>query len=736
MPGVSRRRPPIPFTEVARLPPPGMALPEQVAFGYEDRAVTYLYSPEGTLERRLFIMRIAGEPGAREALPAEEVEVPAAARSATFSLAEELRRERLRETGLGVSSATWADKADVLLVPLADGLHVSRGLAAGTGPDWQLVARRDEGEALGPRLSPDGSMVAFSRGGELFVADTDRLAAARQLTGTAQPGLRNGVAEFVAEEEMDRSAGIWWSPDSRLIAYAEVDERHVPLLRIAHLASNEPGPAVEEVHRYPFAGRPNAVVRLGVVAAGGGETVWLCSVGPDDYLARVRWLDGESLVTELIDRAQVSLRVLRQRADGGEAVLLHTETTRPYVRLHDDFRHLSDGSFLWSSEHTGYRHLELRSPNGELKHVLTSGDWQVDRLEGVDEESGLAWFTATKDGPTERHLYEVRLSGGKVRRVSGERGTHLPVVGEGSGLYVDTFSSLSSPPVVTLRLLSDDRPIASLHDRRDHRIDELGLEPPRLVRLAAEDGTDLFGLVYEPEVREEGGGPAPTVVSVYGGPQAQLVVDAWAPTVAMRLQALRRLGCAVVVTDNRGSARRGLAFESTLWRKLGDIEVADQLTGLRAAVAAGLADPSRVAVQGWSYGGYMALRCLARGGGTFRAAVAGAPVTAWDGYDTFYTERYMGTPEEAADAYQKASVLETAADLTGDLLIVHGLVDENVHFRHSARLIQCLIESRRPHDLLLFPEERHLPRKPEDRAFMEERVISWLGARLGFAAYR
>jgi dipeptidyl-peptidase-4 len=263
--------------------------------------------------------------------------------------------------------------------------------------------------------------------------------------------------------------------------------------------------------------------------------------------------------------------------------------------------------------------------------------------------------------------------------------------------------------------------LGTLYDERDPRLDQLRLDPPELITLQNRHGITLYGAIFRPPERS-GTGPYPTLVYVYGGPHAQLVVDAWSLTVTMRVQYLCSLGFLIFVLDNRGSARRGLAFEAVIKHDMGHAEVEDQVDGVRWLVAQGLADPQRVGVFGWSYGGYMALMCLARAPEIFKVAVAGAPATHWDGYDTHYTERYMGTPQSNPQGYQVSSVVNHVADLQGRLLLVHGLIDENVHFRHTARLINALIAARKPYDLLLFPDERHMPRKLADRVFMEEQV--------------
>jgi dipeptidyl-peptidase-4 len=345
----------------------------------------------------------------------------------------------------------------------------------------------------------------------------------------------------------------------------------------------------------------------------------------------------------------------------------------------------------------------------------------VDAISGVDEARGLVYFTATRDGPLESHLYAVRLEGGEPRRITHKPGMHTVVIDHGFRRFIDVHQALDTPPTVTLRSLADGAALCTIYDRVDPRVDELALQPPELVTLQSRDGATLYGAIYRPPTRF-GAGPYPTIVRVYGGTSDQLVTNSWGPTVVMRAQYLCSLGFLVFVLDNRGSERRGLAFEGVIKHDMGNIEVEDQVDGVRWLVDQGLADPQRVGIYGWSYGGYMAAMCLARAPDTFKVAVAGAPVTHWDGYDTHYTERYMGTPQSNPKGYTESSVLHHVEKIRGKLLLIHGLIDENVHFRHTARLINALISARKPYDLLLFPDERHSPRKVADRIFMEERI--------------
>jgi dipeptidyl-peptidase-4 len=519
---------------------------------------------------------------------------------------------------------------------------------------------------------------------------------------------------------MGRAHGFWWSPDSRTLAFAEADETHIPIYRIVHQGERTVGAETQEEHHYPFAGMPNAKVRLGVVSIDGGEPVWM-DLGDAEYLARVNWLPDGTLTAQLQNRAQTILDLVRfDTATGARATILR-ETNDLCVHLHNMLTPLKDGGFLWASERTGFRHLYRYDRDGNLRNAVTQGEWLVDDIAGVNEGRGEVYFTGTVDTPLERNLYAVSLDGGEPRRITAARGTHTVVADQAAERFVDTYHAADAPPTVTLRSLADGALIATIHDVTDPRNAALGLQPPEFVTLTGLTGETLYGAIYRPPARF-GTSPYPTIVSVYGGPTAQRVQNGWGMTADLRAQYLARQGFLVFVLDNRGSARRGMAFESALKWRFGHAEVEGQVDGVRWLVAQGLTDSARVGIYGWSYGGFMSLMCLARGADTFKVAVAGAPVTAWEGYDTHYTERYLGTPQENPEGYAASGVLPYVGQITGNLLVIHGLIDENVHFRHTAWLLNALTAARVPYDLRVFPDERHMPRKQEDRVFMEEQI--------------
>jgi dipeptidyl-peptidase-4 len=349
----------------------------------------------------------------------------------------------------------------------------------------------------------------------------------------------------------------------------------------------------------------------------------------------------------------------------------------------------------------------------------------VDAVVHVDERRGLVFYTSGRQDPRERHLYSLSLRGERPQTLHSERGFHGGVFAADGSHYAHWWESVAQPSRIEV-LATEGGVRSALYEAEVPAEVRADLPAPRFVELSADDGTRLFGAIYQPPAGE---GPWPTVVSVYGGPHAQMVTNTWGMTIDLRAQYLASLGFLVFKLDNRGAARRGLAFEAAVYRRAGTVEVADQVAGVNWLIERGLTDPARVGIYGWSYGGFLSAMCLLKAPATFKAAAAGAPVAHWDGYDTHYTERYMSTPAENPDGYRNGALTTHASELQGKLLIIHGLVDENVHFRHSARFIAALEHAGKELDLLLLPEERHsvrpTPQNLPVRRMIEERVVAF-----------
>ncbi len=716
---------PLSLEDAAAYPLPGMLAPQAIAFTPDDAGLTYLRSPDRSLSRQLYHLDLAT--GQERPL----VTPPGGGDTEdTLTLEEKLRRERQRVREIGVTSYAWAREGQRLLVPLGGDLHVQDGIDAPLRP---IVTSADGKPPIDAQLSRDGSKVAYVQDDELHVVDAAGGTPSQRTRGARGTGKTHGLAEYIAQEEMGRSHGFWFSHDGKQLAFTEVDETHIPKFRIMHAGKDSVGADAQEEHAYPFAGAANAKVRLGVVATAGSDRVTWMDLGddPEQYLARVQWMPDGSLTAQVENRAQTRLSLLHLDPKTGRSTVILSESSDVWVNLHDMLRPIDDGPFanhfVWASERTGFRHLYLYDGKGQQVRELTAGPWQVDAIAEIDGERGIVYLLANRDHAGEQQLYAVPLAGGEPRRITPEPGYHSVIIDHALRRFVDVHSSVAAPPRLTLRSLDDGAILKELPVESDPRLAELELRPPVLRTFENRHGDTLHAAIYLPDTANR---PYPTMVEIYGGPHAQRVVNTWGTTVDMRAQALRSRGYLVVRIDNRGSARRGLAFEGAIRHDLGRIELEDQQDGVAALAAEGLVDPHRVGIYGWSYGGYLAAMAVTRFPETFKLAVAGAPVTHWDGYDTHYTERYMGTPAENPTGYRESSVMHHVDKLSGKLMLVHGMIDENVHFRHTARLINALIKARKPYELLLFPDERHMPRRLEDRVHMEQQILDFIAKNL------
>jgi dipeptidyl-peptidase-4 len=706
--------------DLGRLPLPGTDVPAAIAFTPDGDALTYLHSGAGSLVRSLWWHDL--RTGERRVIASP---LPGTEREETLGDEERLRRERTRTSELGVTEFAWAAHAGVPTLVVRIGGKV----LAGVGGDGAELRALDGVDGVSCAVvAPDGRHVAFVREGDLWAASLDGVPP-RRLTADAEPGVFNGLAEFIAAEELDRHEGLWWSLDGQRLAYAHVDERGVPPFAIAHLAAHAPR---HDEHRYPFAGGPNAHVTLRVVAIGGGQPTEVeLGAAEDDYLARVVAESSGGWLVAVLPRDQRSLRWVRVSA-AGDAHELWTETAQPWINLDDNTRALSDGSILRTTERSGFRHLELRDADSTQRGALTGGAWMVTDVVHVDERRREVLFIGTADGAVQRHLYAAPLDAThpvlEPRRLTEEPGWHEVVLSRDGERWADTWSTLERSPSVVVRDRRGGEPIM-IHEAI-LTTTSLGWQPPELLSLVADDGTTpLHAALYRPSA--PAASPPPCVVWVYGGPHQQYVKLAWEMTVYPLRAYLAQCGVAVLVVDNRGSANRGLAFEAPIAGRFGSVEVADQAAAVQQLAAAGELDPSRVGITGGSYGGFMTLMAAIQRPDLFRAGVAISPVTAWQDYDTGYTERYLGRPQDEPAAYARSSVLPRAGELAGTLLLIHGAPDENVHLRHSVRLVAALQALDRDMELVILPEDRHRARSADGLRTRDRRTVQHLLGALG-----
>ena len=624
---------------------------------------------------------------------------------------EKARRERQRIAGLsGIVDYQWAPDAQRLLFPLGGELYLYDLAAQGSEAVRQLT--NGGGFATDPRLSPRGGFVSFIRERNLWVID---LADGReiQLTSDGSDVIGNGVAEFVADEEMARHTGYWWAPDDSAIAFARIDESPVSIHR-----RYEVYPDRTEVieQRYPFAGDPNVLVQLGVIAPRQGAQPQWIDLGEDTdiYLARVDWRDPQRLAFQRQSRDQQTLELIEVELENGAQRTLITETADTWVPLHNSLRFLKDGRILWSSERSGFQHLYVADEDGTNLVPLTSGDWPVAGLLAVDEEAGLVYFAGSPGAPLEMHVNAVPLAGGDIVRLSQQPGTHAASFARNASVYVDSWSSVESLPQVELRR-NDGSLIASLveNDPADpdhpyaafidaHLPTEFG------TMTAADERTPLHYSLIKP-ADFDASRQYPVVVHVYGGPVGRTVTNAWASRGdALFNQYLAQRGYVVFSIDNRGTPGRGAEFAGALYRSQGTVEVEDQVRGVEWLRGQPWVDPARIGVHGWSNGGYMTLMLLAKAPDHYACGISGAPVADWALYDTHYTERYMHTPQDNPEGYREASVFTHADNIrSGSLLLIHGMADDNVLFSNATQLMSQLQQAGTAFELMTYPGAKH-----------------------------
>lgn len=618
---------------------------------------------------------------------------------AELSEEEKMQRERARIGGTrGIVAYDWAPDGKSLLVPLDGDLF----LATRDGKVRRLTETK-AGE-LNATISPKGGFVSFVRDQNLFALDL-KSGAERALTHDGGGTLSWGVSEFVAQEEMDRTKGSWWSPDDARIAVARVDESGVMVVSRAAIGAE--GTKVYD-QRYPRAGTPNARVDLYVMRADGSEQVKVdLGSDPDYYLARVDWLpDGSALIVQRENRAQTGLDLLRVDPVTGKATPLHAETSKTWINLSSDLRALKDGSLVWTSERSGYSHI-YRWSNGQWTQ-LTSGDWAVKEVTGVDQAKGRIYFLGNRETPVEQHLYAVDIAKpGQVTRLTEAGWWNSAVMDGAATRAIITRSNPSQPEQVYL---------ADATGKRLAWIEENALKgahpyapfvarhvAPKFGTLKAADGSTLHYKLLTPKI--EPGRRYPVLVQVYGGPGGgRQVTAAWGGGLH---QYLVDKGWIVFSVDGRGTPDRGKAFEDQIHKAMGSVEVQDQLTGVEWLKSQDFVDPAKIAVYGWSYGGYMTLKLLEAAPGTYAAGISGAPVTQWALYDTHYTERYMGNPKVDAAAYAKSDALGEATKIADPLLLIHGMADDNVVFENSTALMAKLQQAGKPFETMVYPGQTH-----------------------------
>lgn len=572
-----------------------------------------------------------------------------------------------------------------------------------------------------PSFSPDGNRVAFVRGNDLYAIELDGRRETR-LTRDGGELVFNGKLDWVYEEELaDRVArGYEWSPDGRSIAYVRLDDASIAPSPIVDFLAV---PARTDWQRYPKAGSPNPIASFHVVGVDGAERAAVTAENGSYVVPEFSWTpDSTAVCYRILNRAQnrQEVRLLPIAPAGAPSRTLFVEEDRYWLNVVDPPRFLRDGRYLWKSERTGFSHLYVGRVSGGEPQPITHGDWIVDKVAGVDESRGVVYFTATEENVRRRPIYRVGLDGRGFAKVTATpRGQHSAELSPDGKFLLDTWSSVGDPPV--LSLLDPAGRTLRVVDRPAGRLAEFELGTSEEAHATADDGARLEAHLLKPADFD----PAkkyPVIVYVYGGPHSQVVRDAWGATTLLD-HLLASRGFLVWSLDNRGSFGRGHAWETALFHDMGRQELADQLAGVRYLKSLPFVDASRIGIWGWSYGGYMTLFSMTRAPGVWRCGIAGAPVAHWKFYDTIYTERYMGTPQENPAGYESSAPLSKAGDLAAPLLLIHGGSDDNVHFQNTVAFIDALVRAGKPYELQVQPRQKHGFRGGESLNFRNRAIV-------------
>ena len=629
-----------------------------------------------------------------------------------------IKDERQKEAAqrYSVASYNWSPDSKHLLFDSMGQLWIH---SLDTGTAVQVTSSSDASDD--PKFSPDGQRLSYVRKHDLYVRDIKR-GQEEALTRDGGENLLNGEVDWVYREELASRSNYFWSPDGKSIAFLQMNEKDVPTYPIVDWIPTHP---TVDMEKYPKAGDPNPLVRIGVVGSNGGKVKWISAGGgkggdlplgndPNVLIPRFGWVRDGILWAVALNRLQTRADVYFIDVQSGKSQRVLTESSDVWINS-SDVELLSSGDrFLWTSWRDGHNHVYLyqfdkQNPlAGEAKQVaqLTHGDWEVEGIDGVDAAAGVVYFTANEGDWRQANLFAVGLDGNNLHRISKENGTHSVNFGPTNAKsYVDTYSALMTPP--RMSLCSTDGTCNPFWQPRS--VEGYNFIAPKAVEFKAADGTTtLLGTLLLPE-----GGPmmangkVPLILNPYGGPGAQSVRDTWGGPTFLFDQILARQGFAVMVVDNRGMANRGKSFAAPVKHHLGPTELDDQLASLKQALAQyPQLDSSRLGFWGWSYGGYFTLYALEKTD-VFKTGVSVAPVTDWRDYDSIYTERYMGLPLDNEDGYRNSSPVNFAGDLKGSLLEVHGTSDDNVHMQNTIQMVNAFINSGKQFQLMLYPRKTH-----------------------------
>jgi len=555
-------------------------------------------------------------------------------------------------------------------------------------------------------FSPDGTKIAFVRDNNIFVVDL-LTGKEKQITNDGKINeIINGATDWVYEEEFEFSKAFFWSPDSRKIAYYRFDESNVKEYQLTYYGDLYPE---QFKYKYPKAGEDNSKISIFIWDVDSGKTRHV-DIGQEEdiYIPRVKWTeDPNVLAFYRMNRHQNKLELLLADAGTGISHVIYTEESKTYIEINDHWHFLKNNSiFLLTSEKSGFRHIYVYTIDGKPLWQLTSGNWEVTDIAGVDEENNKLYYVSTEASPLERNVYCIGLDGDNKTCLTPKKGYNIPEFSSKCIYFINRWSEINTPPLITVNK-SDGTEVRTLQDnaKLKETLKDYKFGKAEFFTFQTPDGIELNGWMLKPNGFDSLK-KYPVLFSIYGGPGSQTVVNSWG-AVSSWDQLLAQNGILIVSVDNRGTGARGEDFKKCTYLQLGKYETLDQIEAAKYLGSLSYVDRDRIGMWGWSFGGYMTLSCLTMGADYFKMGVAVAPVTNWKYYDNIYTERFMRTPKENPQGYESNSPINHADGLKGKLLIIHGMADDNVHTQNSIDFITALIAANKQFEMQFYPNSNH-----------------------------
>jgi dipeptidyl-peptidase-4 len=607
--------------------------------------------------------------------------------------AEDARRMPLQK------SWTFSPDKRSVILPVAGDLYV---YTFATNALTRVTSTSGEEEE--PSFSPDGKSIAFIRDHNLFVAEigTSR---ERQLTTDGSDDIYNGILDWVYQEEIYGRGlfkAYWWSPDSTRIAYLRLDEKSVPRFTVV---DHIPYRQKLEVTSYPKSGDPNPSAKLFTVSASGGPASELPVSGSDMLIVNVDWTpDSRRVVYQVQDREQTMLTLSTANADASEPRQLLVEKTQAWVERGENPVWLSDGSFLWLSERSGFKHIYHYSATGTLLHQVTTGRWEARTLHGIDKANQWVYFSGTERSVTGTDVYRIRIDGSRMTRLSEAAGQHNATFNGPLTSWVDSWTTIERPIQISL-YRADGTRVRVVDDNPPATLGQYRLSKPEFMQVKTRDGFPMEALMIRPPDFD----PAkkyPVYQHTYSGPHAQQVRNAWKGSEFLWWQLLAQRGVIVFVVDNRSASGKGIESAWPIYKNLGVLELRDLEDGVQWLKSQPYVDPSRILLNGWSYGGFMTSYALTHSS-SWKAGIAGGSVVDWRDYDSVYTERYMLTPEHNKEGSERTSPRLAAENLKAKLLLLHGTIDDNVHMQNTIQFAYELQKAGKAFRMMVYPKSRH-----------------------------